>query len=295
MQRYIALSTASGTDLMRLGIYYCQRLITSRWIRRWAHRLLVFFLRHRHARLTHASARPSGAVSGFRRLGYVQMAPLLSTAQCLEMRAFLETCTLQDSKGGGRAVSLSAIPAACNVGDYQLNEVVNCPHVMATANHADIMRLAIDYLGFTPVITGLSLRWTFPSSAAPDIVQSFHRDCELGSIKMMVYLTDVDADAGPHTFAAGTHRDRLPVRLRSHSDADVRAEQVQMLGAAGTSFVIDTRGIHKGGVPLERPRLMLGVQYSLLPCLLFDYQPVPYSGAADLPGYVNRLMISAPG
>ena len=247
----------------------------------------------RHPRLVRADAQQSNdAVSQFRRLGYVQLTPLLSQEQCLEMRAYLEHCALLDSKGSGQPVSLTDIPEACNVGDYPLDTVVNCPHVMETANHEAIMGLAIDYLGFTPVITGLSLRWTFPSSAAPDIVQRFHRDCELGSIKMMVYLTDVDAEAGPHTFAAGTHRDRMPVRLRSHSDEDVHAEQVKMLGTAGTSFVIDTRGIHKGGVPLERPRLMLGVQYSLLPCLLFDYEPVSYTGAADLEPYVNRLVIA---
>lgn len=293
MQRYISLSTASATDLLRLGVYYCQRLITSPWIRHCAHRVLVFVLRRRHPRLVSADARSSDAVSQFRHLGYVQLPPLLSTEQCMEMRAYLATCTLLDSKGRGQAISLTAIPEACSVGDYPLRDVVNCPYVMATANHQDMMGLAIDYLGFAPVITGLSLRWTFPSSAGPDKVQSFHRDCEVGSIKLMVYLTDVDANAGPHTFARGTHLDRMPVRLRNHSDDEVRGEHVEMLGPAGTTFVIDTRGLHKGSMPRERPRLMLGVQYSLLPCPLFDYETVPYTGPAELLHYVNRLMVAA--
>lgn len=209
------------------------------------------------------------------------------------MRSYLEACSLLDTKGDGQPVSLDAIPEACKIGDYPLATIVNCPHVMEIANHKDIMDLAVGYLGFTPVITGLSLRWTFSSPSTADKVQYFHRDCELGSIKLMVYLTDVDAGAGPHIFAARTHLDRMPVRLRNYSDEQVRADQVAMFGPAGTTFVIDTRGIHKGSVPLERPRLMLGVQYSLLPCALFDYEPAPYTGPAALQDYVNRLVVAS--
>lgn len=292
MQRYITPATASRSDLLRLATYYCQRLITIVWLRRLAHRLLVVVLRQRHGRPDQLETRCGDVVAPFREHGYVKLEPLLSREQCAEMRAYLATCVLRDSRGSGCSFTLDAIPAACKIGDYALGAVVNCPHVMELANHPDILRLVVGYLGYTPVITGLSLRWTFPSPTAPDEVQSFHRDCELGSIKLMVYLTDVDADAGPHTFAARTHLDRMPIRLRVHADADVQGDHVTMLGAAGTTFAIDTRGLHKGTIPRTHPRLMLGVQYSLLPCLLFDYQPVHYAGPSPLKKYVNRLMVA---
>lgn len=292
MQDYITAATASKPDLVRLTLYYCQRLITSRRIRRLAHHAVLFALRGRYGHPTYASERQGRTAPQFRQHGYIKLNSLLSEEQCREMRDYLAKHSLLDSRGSRRTFTLDAIPEACKIGDYPLDAVVNCPHVMEIANHQDILGLVVDYLGFMPVITGLSLRWTFPSHAAPDEVQTFHRDCELGSIKLMVYLTDVDADSGPHTFAACTHLDRMPMRLKMHSDDDVRAEHVTMLGAAGTSFVIDTRGLHKGAIPRNRPRLMLGVQYSLLPCLLFRYKPVPYTGSCKLQKYVNRLVVA---
>lgn len=294
VQRYITTATASKSDLIGLALYYCQRFITSPWIRRLANYVLLFGLRRRYGRSVYVNVPPGASAPFFRQHGYIKMEHALSEKQCLEMHAYLATCILVDSRGSGGSFMLDAIPRACKIGDYALANVVNCPHVMEFANHPDILGMVVDYLGFTPVITGLSLRWTFPSPDTPDEVQSFHRDCELGSIKLMVYLTDVDVDSGPHTFAARTHLDRIPMRLRVHADNEVRGEHVTMLGEAGTTFAIDTRGLHKGAIPRKHPRLMLGVQYSLLPCLLFDYQPVQYTGTSALLKYVNRLMVVYP-
>lgn len=292
MQHYITIATASKADLIRLAAYYCQRFVTNRWIRRVANRMLLLMLRLRYGRLAYGDLEGGSAIPQFRQNGYAKLNRLLTEEQCSEMRSYLATCSLLDSRGSGRSFTLDSIPETCKIGDYPLTTVVNCPHVMELANHQEIMRLVVDYLGFTPVITGLSLRWTFPSPAAPDEVQSFHRDCELGSIKLMVYLTNVDTDSGPHTFAACTHLDRIPMRLRIHSDDEVCAEHVVMLGGAGTTFAIDTRGLHKGAIPRKQPRLMLGVQYSLLPCLLFQYKPVQYTRSFILQKYVNRLMVT---
>jgi hypothetical protein len=169
---------------------------------------------------------------------------------------------------------------------------------MDLANHPDVLRLAGDYLGYTPTITLMGLRWSFPCGDTDADVQHYHRDSEPGSIKLMVYLTDVDAGNGPHSYVPGTHLDRMPLRLRRYSDREVAAEHgdgVTITGAAGTSFVIDSKGIHKGTPPARADRLLLVIQYSLLPCLMYDYAPVAYHGGARLDGYVNRLMVAAAG
>lgn len=295
MQRYITAATASKRDLLRLAVYYCQRLVTSRRIRRLANRAVLFALRQRFGRPPRISADKDVAIATFREAGYLRLKDLVSEKQCRDMRAYLAGCALLDSRGTGAQFTLQSIPASCKLGDYALETVVNCPHVMETANHPDMLRLASAYLGFTPVISGLSIRWTFPGDAAPDEVQSFHRDCELGSFKLLIYLTDVQTDCGPHIYVARSHRNRMPVRLRPQSDETVMREHgegVTMLGGIGTTFAIDTRGLHKGAVPSRQPRLMLGVQYSLLPCLLFDYHPAAYTGTALLEKYVNRLMVA---
>jgi hypothetical protein len=293
VQRYITVATASRSDLIRLAAYYCQRFVTSRRIRLVANCALLYALRRRYGRHVAEEVRRDGMSPRFREQGYLKLNQLLSEEQCGAMRAYLATCAMLDSRGSGGSFTLDVIPEACKIGDYSLKTVVNCPHVMEVANCQDILGLAASYLGFTPVITGLSIRWTFPSPAAPDEVQSFHRDCELGSFKLLIYLSDVDAESGPHTYVARSHLDRMPFRLRVHSDEEVRRERrecVTMLGSAGTSFAIDTRGLHKGAIPARHPRLMLGIQYSLLPCLLFNYAPVKYTGASMLDKYVNRLV-----
>ena len=292
VQRYITFASASKTERIRLGFYYCQRLITSLRVRRFSHRILLLFLRRCFPHFTLASPRPSTTLKDFQSLGYIKLAPIISKTQCQEILSYLLTRPLLDTKGSGKNFRLDDVPENCQIGDYPLSTVVNCPNVMELANHPDILTLAFEYLGFMPVITGMSLRWTFPHSNTPDKVQRFHRDCEMGSIKLMVYLTDVDAECGPHTFATRTHLDRMPIRLPSLSDNQVGGEHKTILGSAGTTFFIDTRGLHKGSIPTANPRLMLGVQYSLLPCPLFKYEPVPYTGSSKLQKYVNRLMIA---
>jgi hypothetical protein len=126
-------------------------------------------------------------------------------------------------------------------------------------------------------------------------VQRFHRDSEPGSIKALVYLTDVDDTSGPHAYVEGTHRERMPLRLRPYSDEHIQrkyGESITIKGAAGTGFLIDPRGIHKGIPPAKRPRLLLGIQYALLPCMLYEYSPIKCERAQHFDSYVNRLMIT---
>ena len=292
VQNYITFASASMIERLRLGFYYCQRLITNLKVRRFSHRILLFFLLRCFPHCTLAGPKPRAELKDFKSRGYIELAPILSDVQCQEIHSYLLTRPILDTKGSGKTFSLDDVPENCTIGDYPLSTVVNCPNVMELANHPDILTLACEYLGFMPVITGMSLRWTFPHSNTPDKVQRFHRDCEMGSIKLMVYLTDVDAECGPHTFATGTHLDRMSVRLHPLSDNQVGGEHKAILGSAGTTFFIDTRGLHKGSIPTANPRLMLGVQYSLLPCPLFKYEPVPYTGSSKLQKYVNRLMIA---
>lgn len=200
------------------------------------------------------------------------------------------------ARAGGQVFRAGAVPAGTRFADYPLDSVVHCPHILALANRPDVLQLAQDYLGYTPTITQLALRWSFPGAQADADVQGFHRDSEPGSIKLLAYLTDVDLDAGPHSYVAGTHRDRMPLRLHHYADADIARDYgagLVVTGPAGTAFAIDTKGIHKGTPPRRHAPLVLMVQYSLLPCLIYDYSPVAYRGGLAVDRYVNRLMISA--
>lgn len=230
-----------------------------------------------------------------RHAGYVELGKVVSKEQCQDILRYLENKMMIDVRGSGKAFHIHDVPSGARLGDYPLETIVDCPHILDTANDPALIKLMTDYLGFKPTIVSLGLRWSFPCAASTDTVQRFHRDSEPGSAKVLVYLTDVDHLSGPHAYVEGTHRDRMPLRLRPFSDEEVERKYgggVIIRGAAGTGFAIDTKGIHRGMPPAQRPRLILGIQYALLPCFLYEYSPVRCRRAAQFDAYTNRLMIA---
>lgn len=296
MQKYLSLRGGSCARLKLLG-YYAQRVCTSRRLRRVTTRAVIAGLGALHGQAGRAAA-PGPHVTTLRAQGYLTLARLLAPTQCAEMLAWLRPQPMIAARGNGDAFTLDAPPAGAGIGDYRLETVVNCPHVLDLANHPDMLALAGGYLGYTPVITLMGLRWSFPrdGGGADADVQHFHRDVEPGSIKLLVYLTDVDDAGGPHRYVPRSHLDRMPLRMQRYADRDVvrrYGDSVAITGPAGTAVVIDNKGIHKGTPPRDRPRLLLVIQYSLLPCLMYEYAPVPYRGAGRFNRYTNRLMVAA--
>lgn len=106
-----------------------------------------------------------------------------------------------------------------------------------------------------------------PSHAPPQASQVWHKDGDDAvMLKAFLYLTDVDAGAGPLWMIPGTHgRGELQgfyapftwevtetVKVRRTSDAQmarvIRPERwVELTGKTGTVILMDTRGYHKGG------------------------------------------------
>jgi hypothetical protein len=295
MQTYVSIRSGSRHARLKLLGYYVQRAVTSRRLRRVATHVAIAGLRTLHGPAQTARTADATSVAALREHGWLRLGPLLSAQQCAEALAWLKERDMIAVRGGGQAFRLDAVPPGTRIADYPLATVVHCPHMLAVANHPAMLRLAAAYLGYTPTVTLMGLRWSFPAAAADADVQGFHRDSEPASIKLMVYLTDVDAASGPHSYVPGTHRDRMPLRLRRYAERDIERAggSVVVTGSAGAAFVIDSKGIHKGTPPTARARLLLVVQYSLLPCLMYEYAPVPYRGAGAFDRYVNRLMVAA--
>lgn len=296
MQKYLSLRSGSRARLKLLG-YYAQRVCTSRRLRRVTTRALLAGLGALHGQ-EGRPREPGPRVALLRGQGYLRMERLLSAAECAEMLAWLRPRPMIAARGDGAAFALDAAPSGARIGDYPLETVVNCPHVLDLANHPDMLALAAGYLGYTPVITLMGLRWSFPlgDSGADADVQHFHRDVEPGSIKLLVYLTDVDETSGPHRYVPRSHLDRMPLRMQRYADDEVLRRyggSVSITGPAGTAIAIDNKGIHKGVPPQACPRLLLVIQYSLLPCLMYEYAPVAYRGRARFSAYTNRLMVAS--
>lgn len=295
MQKYASFRSGSFLTRLKIGVYYVQRVTTNKTVRRVANRALVSGLRTFHRSKGLYGPAASLQTEYLKKAGCAELGSLLSTEQCEDIRRYLADQYMVDARGSKARFKIDEVPHNATLGDYSLGTIVDCPHILDIANHPDLIDLMWGYLGFKPTIVSLGLRWSFPSDKATDVVQRFHRDSEPGSAKVLIYLTDVDDGSGPHAYVEGTHRDRIPLRLRPYEDNDVERQyggSVVITGPAGTGIAIDTKGIHKGIPPSRRPRLLLGIQYALLPCFMYEYFPVKCSRARQFDPYINRLMIT---
>ena len=132
--------------------------------------------------------------------------------------------------------------------------------------------VAEQYLNTQSSIGGVDLWWSAPYGNEPgsDAAQLFHFDFDAPPawLKLFVYVTDVGPDNGPHIYVKGSHKAGLAgagaLRARGYERiSDVEIEQVfgrdavaEICGPRGTVFVADTRGFHKGKMPVAGHRLL---------------------------------------
>jgi hypothetical protein len=297
LNQFVKIVPGAGLrdSLLSTCMYYSQRIVTAPFLRNRVARLIAFMLRTRHAKLQPRAETPEA-----RQLaadGYAGLGKLLSAAQCADIHAYLQDKGLTDRYGADQHFSFAGRPAATGMAEYDLVDIINAPHILALANSPRLIALAEQYLHCKPTMSSLMLRWSFPTDVPTGDVQRFHRDSDdWRHLKIMVYLTDVGATGGPHVYVLGTHTEAAPMRIRVEDDAAIHlrygsaAAQV-VLGARGTGFAVDTAGIHKGEMPLEQPRLMLQIQYAMLPGYANRYRPQAYAGALAFDRYVNRLLV----
>lgn len=183
-------------------------------------------------------------------------------------------------------------------GSYKLQDVLAAPGVLDLALHDDVVALASAYLGALPYIYSVHAWWTYPGGDAPARTHRIHRDQDdFRFLSLFVYLTDVqDLADGPTVYYTGSHRkgaladctvnDPDPV-VRAAADRVGRIElffpprggnatrydaalqdllqgrAATLTGPAGTAFIADTFGLHRGTPPVRQDRLALWIRYGL--------------------------------
>ena len=228
--------------------------------------------------------------------GYVKTPPVLTAGQIEEMVDYLEPLPCYDRfHRSSHRFRVADAPANCHVAVYDEDLVLGCPHVLRVANDPSIIRVVEAYLGCKPTISNIGIWWSLPGHKASEDAELFHRDVDDWKfVKLFVYLTDVDGGAGPHVYISGSHRDARLLRIRRYEDEEVagvfgRDRIVKFEGAAGSAFLEDTFGLHKGETARDRRRLLFQVQYSLFPVGIYKYGAK--TRAADVDPYVNRLYL----
>lgn len=231
--------------------------------------------------------------------GCVHIHDLVSPSQVGDILSFLETKPCYDRwRPDNGYFRISEAPSDCHVAPYPDAEVVRCPHLLSFANHPDILAAVEELFGCKPTLSQLSVWWSLPGHIQPEEAEFFHRDVdEWHFIKLFVYLTDVDEGSGPHVFVKGSPAIPKLLPIKRYNDCDVQREfglekVVHFTGKAGTAFLENTFGLHKGQMPTTNKRLLFQAQYSLFPIGIYKYSPSSRGIAHScLDPYVNRLYL----
>ena len=162
-------------------------------------------------------------------------------------------------------------PPETHVANYSIETVAGAPHAFAISNHPNVLAVVAAVLGAKPTIALMSAWWSLPrADGAPEHAEMFHRDIDdYRFIKLFCYLTDVDEASGPHVFVRGSHRINKHTEAKRRLPEDLVAREfgsdniLRFVGPAGTVFLENTFGIHRGIPAASRPRLIFQVLYSL--------------------------------
>ncbi len=248
-----------------------------------------------------ANAAPDAAATAMagrlRDEGYARLGSVLDAAQTQEVVGHFKSLPCYNAHvtaladGTGRRLGEGA--EAFHYGSYRLADLVAAPHLLELANRPDILAAAEDYLGCVPTLYSIHAWWTFPGHGKAQYSQDFHRDLDdYRFCTMFVYLTEVGAQTGPHAYVRRSHRPELvdaiireaAARLTQagyrfttadfyKDDQGYGLDEIYTLlfeglidtitGPAGTAFIADTTGLHKGIPATAGPRLMFWARYGL--------------------------------
>jgi ectoine hydroxylase-related dioxygenase (phytanoyl-CoA dioxygenase family) len=175
---------------------------------------------------------------------------------------------------GGQPIRLKYDPLAPAAYKYVISEQegFRIPAFQRIVGDQIFVNVAQAYLRATPAMLSAAVWWSAVKGgqASSEAAQLFHFDYDPAPIwlKFFVYLTDVDAGAGPHVFVRGSHQRRDPrakeilkrgyVRLEDKEVASVYGHEniIEVTGRRGTVLVADTLGFHKGKAPQTSARCL---------------------------------------
>jgi hypothetical protein len=241
------------------------------------------------------SNETKAAVFDLQQKGYHKLVKLPSGFDAAEARARLENCPLSNAQIMNYQMTLvernhfllKDRPKDVFLANYNVEDVIRCTPLVKLACDREIIGAIQAYLGCTPTISAFQIWHTFPGYV--DIpAENFHRDRDcFRFIKLFAYLNDVDTTAGPHQYVQCSHSPEalqefqrakgmnidLP-RLFEGNSRNLKLAEIESLfganvltitGAAGTAFLEDTYGLHRGTRPTTSPREIFSVTYTGLP------------------------------
>ena len=270
------------------GMFYLQRFILNGHARRWLARALASTL----PQPTPSGDRQAAArlAEVFNRDGVVVIKDLVTPEQVAAMGAYLK-----DKPRFGDSIHRY----------FDQRDILETPGMVELINHPRLLTLVQEILGCQPTLSEVALWWLYHNYDPEEEANNhtgyasspleYHRDIDNWRVvRVFLYLTDVDAEAGPHSYLKGTQLMQLPifrrVNLAPHQPLHrLLQNRLDITGPAGTLIVMDPFGLHRAIVPKTRDRLMLAFSYSLHRVPSTPEQPVlTLPPRPDLDPYINR-------
>lgn len=153
--------------------------------------------------------------------------------------------------------------------------VLTRPEVQAMLARAMAAEIATARFKMWSTVHPPILYWSCHTDVAADdlierrLARRYHSDFDgLGGLRLHVYLTDVDPGSAPMDYVHGSHQPgAIPRSLRRDVTDEIAESTVRAMfpdeafrtftGPAGTSFMSDSNGLHRGNAPVSADRLFL--------------------------------------
>ena len=237
--------------------------------------------------------------------GYLFLDGLVSLDQLQSMRTFLSENKCADPYRPelGQFIAPGNAPPQTHVAFFPNETVIRAPHVVQIANDPRVLSIVSGFLGAKPTISYMTAWWSMPNKdGKAEQAEQFHRDVDdIRFVKLFCYLTDVDETSGPHMFVPGSQNVNRLTKIRRYEDREIieafGAESLSTFtGKAGTTFLENTYGFHRGVPPTGKPRLLFQVLYSLRNSIYGPDKPVGRIGVDGVPSgidpFINRVYLS---
>jgi len=137
---------------------------------------------------------------------------------------------------------------------------------------SSLLAFAQEYLNTKPIVDLVAMWWSVPfeGKGKSEAAQMYHFDLDrIKFIKFFFYLTDVDAETGPHCYVRSSHKRLLPALQKDGrlTDEEVEAAYgkenlLELCGKKGTIMAVDTRGLHKGKDLTKDKRLIFQIEFA---------------------------------
>ena len=294
-----------GGKVIAWGVFFFQRRFLSGRSRTYLLRMLLLYNRILGRHMATTTAKNDTRVSELQSSGLLFLPDFLNKSQINEIVADLETKMVNAPYKDPDLffpIPSGKDPQEYHVAFHKDIDVIGAPHLMCLANHPEILRVAEGFLGVKPTISYMSAWWSFATNDEALQAENFHRDVDgITFLKFFCFLTDVDEQNGPHVYVpSSANSPKCKDSIRRYSDQEIIDEFgsnsiKEITGPAGTVFMEDTFGLHKGKKLKSGRRLLFQVIYSTakLPyspvCPIFDF--INLSNKVDYDLWTNRIYL----